>query len=47
MEGRIEESMTSAMSIQLIQRNTRGVIYEGVGNHAAVEVAGAVSTIMI
>jgi hypothetical protein len=47
MEGRIEESMTSVMSIQLIQRSTRKVIYEGIGNHTAVEVAGAVSTIMI
>jgi hypothetical protein len=46
MEGRIEESMTSSMNIQLTQCNNGHLIFEGSGNHAAVEVAGKVASIM-
>ena len=47
MEGRIEESMTSKMNIQLTERRKGLLLYEGNGNHAAVEVAGNAEIIMI
>ena len=47
MEGRIEESMTSKMNIQLTERRKGLLLYEGKGNHAAVEVAGNAEMIMI
>jgi hypothetical protein len=46
MDGRIEESMTSEMKICLSKRRINQIVYEGKGVHAAVEVAGAVKTIM-
>ncbi|MEN9951024.1 MAG: hypothetical protein RLY85_1776 [Bacteroidota bacterium] len=46
MDGRIEESMTSAMRVQLTHRQSRKIVFEGQGNHAAVEVAGEVDRIM-
>jgi hypothetical protein len=46
MDGRIEESMTSAMEVQLTHRHSRKIVFEGRGNHAAVEVAGDVGQIM-
>jgi hypothetical protein len=46
MDGRIEESMTSAMWVQLTHRQARKKVFEGQGNHAAVEVAGEVDRIM-
>jgi hypothetical protein len=46
MDGRIEESMTSEMKICLSKRRKNQIVFEGTGVHAAVEVAGAVKTIM-
>jgi hypothetical protein len=46
MDGRIEESMTSKMNIQLTERSNGRLLFEGKGNHAAVEVAGKVESIM-
>jgi hypothetical protein len=38
--------MTSEMKICLSKRRINQIVYEGKGVHAAVEVAGAVKTIM-
>ena len=40
MDGRIEESMTACIHIKLTERKSGSVIFEEVGEHAGLEVAG-------
>lgn len=46
MDGRISESMTSAVDIRLIQRNNGQVLLADHSEHAALEVAGLIQQIM-
>ena len=46
MNGKIEETMTSQIEVQLTDRNTSNIVFEGTGNHAGLEVAGAVEDII-
>ena len=41
MEGRISESMTAELHIQIIERKSNKIIFEGTGKHAGLEIAGA------
>jgi tocopherol cyclase len=45
MGGRIEESMTSTISLTLSERNTRQIIYSGEGRNASIEVSGDMQTL--
>jgi hypothetical protein len=47
MEGRIEESMSSRVVVDLIARKDEKSIFHGNGRNAAVEVAGNVDRILI
>lgn len=47
MDGRISESMTSAVDIRLIQKNTGQLLLSDHSQHAALEVAGHIQQIMI
>ena len=41
MEGRISESMTAQLHIQITERKSNKIIFEGTGKHAGLEIAGA------
>lgn len=41
MEGRISESMTASLSIQIEDRRSGDIIFKGTGRHAGLEIAGA------
>lgn len=45
MDGRIEESMTSEIDVQLYDKIDKSIIFSGTGNHTALEVAGNISEI--
>jgi hypothetical protein len=45
MDGRIEESMTSEIEVQLFDRVSRSIIFSDTGKHTALEVAGKISEI--
>lgn len=47
MDGRISESMTSAVDIRLIQKNNGQLLLSDHSQHAALEVAGLIKQIMI
>jgi len=46
MDGRIEESMSSSIDVQLIETNTKKLIFSDKGYHAGLEVAGNINSIM-
>jgi hypothetical protein len=46
MDGRIEESMSSIVEVQLIEARTGKLIFSDKGNHAGLEVAGNISSIL-
>jgi tocopherol cyclase len=46
MDGRIEESMTSEIEIQLYDKLGKKLMFSGVGKHTALEVAGEISEIL-
>ena len=46
MDGRIEESMSSIVEIELIETNTRKLIFSDKGYHAGMEVAGDIKRIL-
>ena len=46
MDGRIEESMTSEIEIQLYDKLGKKLIFSGTGKHTALEVAGKISEIL-
>jgi hypothetical protein len=45
MEGRIEESMTSEVSLSLINKKDSTVIFSGTGSNASIEISGPVDTL--
>ncbi len=45
MDGRIEESMSSEISVTIIKKSTGEVAFRDTGRHAALEVAGKISEI--
>ncbi len=45
MGGRIEESMTSAISLTLTERGTGRIIYTGEGRNACIEISGNMKTL--
>lgn len=47
MEGHIEESMTATIEVKLINRKTNELLLSDTGNHAALEVAGNISEIIV
>ena len=47
MDGRISESMTAQIQVQLTERKSRKVIFSDVGKHAGLEVAGKIEEITI
>lgn len=47
MDGRIEESMTATVEVQLIERRSKQVLLEDIGRNAGLEVAGKISEIMV
>lgn len=47
MDGRIEESMNSAIEVQLYSKKEKKLIFNDTGRHAAMEVAGAIDEIQI
>ena len=47
MDGRIEESMFSALEFQLTERGSKKIIYEGISSATALEVAGDLGSILI
>jgi len=46
MEGRIQETMTARINIRLINRQTKSVVFAGIGKYAGLEVAGALEQIL-
>ena len=46
MDGRIEESMSSIVEVELIETNTRKLIFSDKGYHAGLEVAGDIKRIL-
>jgi hypothetical protein len=46
MDGRIEESMSSSIDVQLIETNTKKLIFSDKGYHAGLEVAGNINSIL-
>jgi tocopherol cyclase len=46
MDGRIEESMSSIVEIELIETNTRKLVFSDKGYHAGLEVAGDIKRIL-
>jgi hypothetical protein len=46
MDGRIEESMSSIVDIELIETHTRNLIFSDKGYHAGMEVAGDIKRIL-
>jgi tocopherol cyclase len=46
MDGRIEESMSSIIDVELIETNTRKLIFSDKGYHAGLEVAGKIDSIL-
>lgn len=47
MDGRIEESMTAKVNLQLIDKHQKKIIFEDIGRNAGLEVAGEIKEIMI
>jgi hypothetical protein len=47
MDGRIEESMTSSVDVQLTERRSKKVLLEDTGRHAALAVAGQLEDILV
>jgi tocopherol cyclase len=47
MEGKINESMTSKLAVQLVHRQSSKILFEDVGRKAGLEVAGAIAEIMV
>ncbi|MFK8102166.1 MAG: tocopherol cyclase family protein [Saprospiraceae bacterium] len=47
MEGRVEESMTAKLEVELFDKKTKQLILQDVGRNAGLEVAGNISEIMI
>ncbi len=47
MDGRIEESMTSAIEVQLFDKKNKKVLLHNTGRNAGLEVAGNIAEIMI
>ncbi len=45
MGGRIEESMTSTISLTLSERNTGRILYTGEGRNASIEISGDMQTL--
>jgi hypothetical protein len=46
MDARIEESMSSSIDVQLIETNTKKLIFSDKGYHAGLEVAGNINSIL-
>ena len=47
MEGKIEESMTSKIAVTLSNSKTNKIIFEGTGDHSAIEVAGKIELLIL
>ena len=47
MDGRIEESMTAMITVNLVDKKTGKTIFQDTGRNAALEVAGNIQEIMI
>lgn len=47
MDGRIEESMTAQIQVQLVDKKAKKVLLEDTGRNAGLEVAGKISDIMV
>lgn len=47
MDGRIEESMTAKINLQLTDKQENKIIFEDIGRNASLEVAGKIKEIMI
>jgi hypothetical protein len=46
MDGRVHESMISEISVQLQERQTGKSVFDGIGTHAGIEVAGNISELL-
>jgi len=47
MDGRIEESMRSKISVKLYSKKEKKIVFSDIGHHAAMEVAGTIDEIQI
>ena len=47
MDGRIEESMSATMDVQLTERKSKKIVFSGTGRNAGLEVAGKIEQIMV
>jgi tocopherol cyclase len=47
MNGRIDESMTSEMTVKLTDRNSGQIIFNEHANNTALDVAGDIKAIMV
>lgn len=47
MDGRVEESMTAKIEVQLLDKKSNQLLFEDVGRNAGLEVAGNISEITI
>lgn len=47
MDGRIEESMTTEVEVQLLNKKTKQIVFEDTGRNTGLEVAGKIEEIMV
>ena len=47
MDGRIEESMSSKINVQLYSKKEKRIVFNDIGYHAAMEVAGTIEELLI
>ncbi|OSZ81373.1 hypothetical protein CAP36_09105 [Chitinophagaceae bacterium IBVUCB2] len=47
MDGRVEESMTAEVEVQLLNKKTKQIVFEDTGRNAGLEVAGKIEEIML